>query len=430
MAIRFFDMFAGIGGFRSGLEAVEGFQCIGHCEIDKYANQAYTAIYEPKGEVYFEDATKINPEDLPDLDLICGGFPCQAFSIAGKRGGFDDARGTLFFEVARIAAVKRPAYLFLENVPGLLSHDGGRTFAVILDALSDLGYDVAWQVLNSKDFGVPQSRKRVYIIGYLRGKCSGEIFSFTEANGMSLKQIIPGKEGDRIYAADGVSITLTSGAGGFGGKTGLYDVGNIALPVKVKTKAGYQLAHPGDSIDLAYPTINSRRGRVGQQIAHTVTPGNTQGYFFIDMNENPTLTENARCITTRQNSGISKHRGEHSGVFIEDAPRAVLTPEKENVRQQGRRMKEPDEAMFTITAQDRHGIMRHGKVRKLMPIECWRLQGFTDEQFYKAQATGLSDGRLYKMAGNAVSVPVISAIGRKIKAIEDAYQISKKEVDE
>lgn len=136
MAIRFFDMFAGIGGFRSGLEAIGGFECIGHCEIDKYANQAYNAIYEPKGELYFEDARIINPNDLPELDLICAGFPCQSFSVAGKRLGFaDDTRGTLFFEVARIAEAKRPAYLLLENVPGLLSHDGGRTLDTIFTAL-------------------------------------------------------------------------------------------------------------------------------------------------------------------------------------------------------------------------------------------------------------------------------------------------------
>ena len=118
MAIRFFDMFAGIGGFRSGLEAAGGFECIGHCEIDKYANKAYTVLYEPKGEIYYEDATKINPAGLPDIDLICAGFPCQSFSVAGKRLGFADTRGTLFFEVARIAREKRPAFLLLENVPG------------------------------------------------------------------------------------------------------------------------------------------------------------------------------------------------------------------------------------------------------------------------------------------------------------------------
>ena len=122
MAIRFFDMFAGIGGFRSGLEAVGGFECVGHCEIDKYANQAYNAMYDTEGEVFFADARTIDPAALPDIDLICGGFPCQNFSIAGKRRGFaDDARGTLFFEIARLASAKRPAFLLLENVPGLQS---------------------------------------------------------------------------------------------------------------------------------------------------------------------------------------------------------------------------------------------------------------------------------------------------------------------
>ena len=392
MAIRFFDMFAGIGGFRSGLEAVGGFECVGHCEIDKYANQAYNAIYDTEGEVFFADARTIDPGTLPDLDLICGGFPCQSFSIAGKRQGFaDDARGTLFFEIARLAASKRPAFLFLENVPGLLSHDQGRTFAAILSTLDDLGYDVAWQVLNSKDHGVPQSRKRVYIVGYLRDRCAGEVLSFTDTNGAALEQVLPGPEGRRVYSPAGVSITLTSTAGGFGGKTGLYDV---TLPIKVMTKAGYQLARPGDSIDLAYATMNTRRGRVGDKIAHTVTPGNNQGYFFIDLNEDPSLTENARCLLANQDTGIGKFKGGRSGVFVENP-----------------------KAPFAVPVRDADGHIHYGKVRKLMPIECWRLQGFKDEQFHKAAATGLSDAQLYKMAGNAVTVSVISALGEKIKDI-------------
>ena len=391
MAIRFFDMFAGIGGFRSGLEAVGGFECVGHCEIDKYANQAYNAMYATEGEVFFADARTIDPAALPDIDLICGGFPCQSFSIAGKRRGFaDDARGTLFFEIARLAASKRPVFLLLENVPGLLSHDKGRTFATILSTLDELGYDVAWQMLNSKDFGVPQSRKRVYIVGYLRERCSGEILSFTDTNGAALEQVLPGPEGRRVYSPAGVSITLTSTAGGFGGRSGLYDV---TLPIKVMTKAGYQLAHPGDSIDLAYATMNTRRGRVGDKIAHTVTPGNNQGYFFIDLNEEPSLTENARCLLANQDAGIGKFKGGKSGVFVEG------------------------KAPFAVPVQDADGTVHYGKVRKLMPIECWRLQGFSDEQFNKAAATELSDAQLYKMAGNAVTVPVISALGEKIKDI-------------
>lgn len=116
-------MFAGIGGFRSGLTRAGGFRCVGHCEIDKYANASYQAIYEPgKEERYYPDATQIDPADLPDFDLLCGGFPCQAFSNAGRRRGFADARGTLFFEIARLAQAKRPAYLLLENVIYVLKH--------------------------------------------------------------------------------------------------------------------------------------------------------------------------------------------------------------------------------------------------------------------------------------------------------------------
>ena len=413
-------MFAGIGGFRSGLSKFGNFfMPIGFCEIDPYARRAYEAIYDTKGELFFEDARKIVPEELPDIDLICGGFPCQSFSIAGKRGGFEDARGTLFFEIARIARVKRPKYLLLENVPGLLSHDGGRTFATILGTLSELGYDVAWQVLNSADFGVPQSRKRVFLVCCLGEECTGEILSFTDANPKTIVQKLGGRQGDRVYDQDGLSCTLTSSAGGFAGNTGLYSVGQ--LPIKSFTKSGYQIAEPGDSIDLAYPNLNSRRGRVGKQIAHTLTTGSTQGVYCIDMNPEPKITELARCITARQDSGIGNRRGEHSGVLEKagDGPCAFLNPDRESVRQQGRRMKAPEEPMFTLTTQDLHGIAEHDRIRKLMPIECWRLQGFTDEQFLKAQSAGLSDARLYKMAGNAVSVPVITALGAVIKRMHE-----------
>ena len=144
MALRFFDMFAGIGGFRSGLEAVGGFECIGHCEIDKRTNMAYCAIYDTEGEYYCDDARKINPNEMPDFDLLCAGFPCQSFSVAGKRLGFEDTRGTLFFEVARLLAAKRPAFFLLENVPGLLSHDGGKTLETIYAALIEMGYHFEW----------------------------------------------------------------------------------------------------------------------------------------------------------------------------------------------------------------------------------------------------------------------------------------------
>ena len=360
MAIRFFDMFAGIGGFRSGLTAAGEFECVGHCEIDPYANQAYNAMYETGGEYYWADARQIDPDTMPGFDLICAGFPCQSFSVAGKRLGFADTRGTLFFEVARIIAAKRPAFLFLENVPGLLSHDGGRTLTTIFSALVEMGYHLEWCVHNSKYFGVPQQRRRLYIVGYLDARCAGKIFPLQSGDAENLEQLIPGPQGQRVYDPSGVACTQCSESGGWGGKTGLY---------------------------------------------------------FIDMNPNPQITDVARCITARQDSGVTNRRGEHSAVLMENAPRTI-PPD--------RRMKEAEDAMFTITARDRHGVWHKGRIRRLMPIECWRLQGFTDEQFNRVQAAGLSDGRLYKMAGNSVTVPVISAVGRKIRQLNDEYSITER----
>ena len=210
--MKFIELFAGIGGFRYGLEmcgqSLEGsirngirqrgdlpntlcegnrenrdertnYSCVWANEIDKYACQIYRRNYG-EGELYEGDITKVKSEEIPDHDLLVGGFPCQAFSIAGKRGGFQDTRGTLFFEIARIAQEKRPRLLLLENVKGLLSHDKGRTFGTILTMLDEIGYDCQWQVLNSKNFGVPQNRERVFIIGHLRGTSRPEVFPIGE----------------------------------------------------------------------------------------------------------------------------------------------------------------------------------------------------------------------------------------------------------
>lgn len=372
--IRFFDMFSGIGGFRAGLERAGGFTCAGHCEIDKHADKAYRAAHNIKeSEVFYDDATTIDPGTMPDFDLLCGGFPCQAFSIAGKRKGFEDARGTLFFEIARVARAKRPAYLLLENVPGLLSHDGGRTFAAILDTLCGLGYSVEWQVLNSKDFGVPQSRRRVYIIGYLDPRCAGKVLPVRETDPKTLMLLLDGRQDSRVYDPAGVSKTLLAKAGGMGGKTGLYAVGfdrrhgitkeldtaytltagdyrglnrnhtqNAVLMIKEATKSGSKAAQPGDSIDLSYADTNTRRGRVGKNIAHTLNTGGSQG---------------------------------------------VLTA--------------------------------GGRIRRLMPRECFRLQGFDEAQIDKFLSVD-SDAQAYKQAGNAVTVNVVHALGLRLKAAHEA----------
>ncbi len=181
----FIDLFSGIGGFRLGMEQA-GHICLGHIEIDKFANKSYEAIFG-KEDLIGSDITEITNDEWKKyrgkVDCICGGFPCQAFSIAGNRRGFKDTRGTLFFEILRAAEEIQPSYLFLENVRGLLSHDEGKTFQTMLAAMDELGYDAEWKVLNSKNFGVPQHRERVYIVGHLRGRNTRKIFFVGDSNG-------------------------------------------------------------------------------------------------------------------------------------------------------------------------------------------------------------------------------------------------------
>ena len=371
-------MFAGIGGFRAGLTRAGGFQCVGHCEIDRHADASYRAIHDVrKEERYDPDARVIHPNDLPDFDLLCGGFPCQAFSLAGRRKGFEDARGTLFFEIARLAEAKRPSYLLLENVPGLLNHDRGRTFAAILTTLSDLGYHVEWTVLNSADFQVPQSRKRVFLICYLDPRCAGKILPVFGTGGKALIQVLGGPQGSRVYHPEGVACTQTAGAGGMGGKTGLY-----LLP--------------------------------------------PEGAVFVDLCVGkPRRTELARCLTARYGqTTLSNHRGERSGVLL------IQEATKKGYKEAGpgdtvdlgyvgsaTRAGRVGQQMAHDAASVQGVVERGGRIRRLTPRECLRLQGFEDRQIDRILAI-TSDAQAYKQAGNSVTVPVVEAIGRRLRAVD------------
>jgi len=183
--ITFIDLFSGIGGFRLGLERV-GMRCVWSCDNDRCANAVYTRHFGAENH-YAGDVREVDAGTIPDHDILCAGFPCQSFSYAGERKGFDDVRGTLFFEIYRIAKHKRPAILLLENVRGLLSNDKGKTFGVILESLSQLGYLLEWKVLNSKHFGVPQNRQRVFVVGHLRGTGGREIFPITGKSSKNIK---------------------------------------------------------------------------------------------------------------------------------------------------------------------------------------------------------------------------------------------------
>ncbi|KAA9427383.1 DNA (cytosine-5-)-methyltransferase [Listeria monocytogenes] len=399
--MNFLDLFAGIGGFRLGMERA-GHECVGYVEIDKFARMSYQAIHDTEGEWTREDITKVTDDEWRTLrgtvDIICGGFPCQSFSIAGKRLGFEETRGTLFFEIARAAKQIQPRYLFLENVKGLLSHNKGETFATILTALHELGYDAEWQILNSKDFGVPQNRERVFIIGHLRGERTGKVFPF-----------------------GGKDTTITQN-----------DIKVMNDSKKVRDQLKYDSINRFYDVSGIAPTLDTMQG--GNREPKIAVLGNINpskkgmnGEVYSSEGLAPTLTTN---------------KGEGTKIAI-----PVLTPDRPEKRQNGRRFKEDGEEMFTLTEQDKHGVAiiqkprgyneggmhkiaptlsanswqennllkQNGlRIRKLTPRECWRLQGFPDWAFDRAAEVN-SNSQLYKQSGNSVTENVIWKIAKLFK---------------
>ncbi len=376
-AMNFVDFFAGIGGIRLGLEQA-GHKCVGFCEFDKYARTAYKAMYDTEGEWESHDVRTVKPYDVPNADLWSFGFPCQDISVAGKQKGLQEGeRSGLFYEIMRLLAGRkkedRPRWLLIENVKNLLSIGNGFDFARLLLEVGGYGYSLQWDTLNSKDYGVPQNRERVFIVCYLGNIRGREVFPLRRTDGENpceLKEITQGvADAQRIYDGGGLARTLKGESGGQGGKTGLYAV-------------RFRYTERGEK--------SREKGRMESvEIANALT---------------------------------SKHCGDQTadcsnGVLV--AP--VLTPDRAEKRQNGRRIKEPGEPSFTLTAQDRRGVAlldKNIRIRRLTPRECWRLQGFPDEYFDKARAAGISDTQLYKQAGNSVSVPVAKAIGAELRRIE------------
>ena len=560
----FLDLFAGIGGFRRGLER-SGHTCVGHVEIDKYANKSYMAMYELapcpygnvvgsnsfmmckpevrkncdgkncKGEWYARDIKQIRAGEIPKAEIWTFGFPCTDISISNnKQLGLDGARSGLFFTVAGLlkstSPENRPKRLIVENVKHLLSIKRGGNFTAVLTELWEAGYDCEWQAVNSKDFCVPQHRERVYIIGHFGGIRGRKVFPLGGANPTAVRQILNGSQGNRVYDPGGVSVTMVAEAGGFGGKTGLYAVSvnrkdgltgeidyahtltasdfrglnrnqdqNAVLseisPCEAFIGFNQDTGQSGHAqgivcVGNTNPSGNGMNGNVysTQGISPTLTTNKGEGIkltvpaqappcaAFIDLNRGTELTENARCLKARYHSGIGNHRGETSGVFIcqghPDCVRAVITPNRENKRQNGRRIKEPGEPSFTLTTQDTHGILLccydgglpireakkdghtmayHGdginlaypnstvsrgrvgkqcaqtlltsgsmgvllccRIRRLTPKEAWRLQAFEDFLFERARAAGVSDAQLYRQAGNAVTVNIVYEVGARL----------------
>lgn len=549
--MKFIDFFAGIGGFRRGME-LAGHECVGFCEFDKFATASYISMHlltdeqrkalkdipikkrqkeilkeeYRNGEWYANDIRRVYAGDIPKADCWCFGFPCQDISVAGKQAGFQGNRSSLFFRVmyliGQLKEEDKPAYLFIENVKNLLSVNGGWDFARLLIEMEQGGYDAEWQVLNSKDFGVPQNRERCFIIGHLRGRSSAEVFPVEGADGknsvsLNLFGCLNGRNSqrDRVYSDDGLAPTISTKPGGNTEPkvSILFDTSYIGQDGKVRV------------YENICPTLTSRDYKEPRSVGVVcnVNPSGKgmNGNVYDSNGLNPTLTTN---------------KGEGNKIAI-----PVLTPDRVEKRQNGRRFKEDGEPMFTLTSQDRHGVAidplgvlrnvrteygkeirkdyesgkldisrheflaneiredgiantlstvqkdnqlavkvaeatkqgysecrvgidtvnlsvpgsktRRGRVgkevantldtscnqgifvkvsdelivyavwyekyqcyiaiRKLTPKECFRLQGWSDNYFEKAQFVN-SDSQLYKQAGNGVTVTVIEAMARKM----------------
>lgn len=338
--MKFIELFAGIGGFRLGLEKA-GHKCVWANEILEKPRRIYEHNFGHQPDA--RDIRTVRPDDIPDAKLLCGGFPCATFSVAGKRSGFstEDTRGTLFFEICRILRDKRIPYVFLENVKGLLNHDGGRTFAVIISSLDELGYDVQWEVVNSQNFGVPQNRERVFIVGHLRGQPRPQIFPLGFCVSENVLEKEKGTQGE-IRGCESES----------------------RRPVLMPFVTGKVMQFKD-----VFPTLD--------------------GHYW---------------------KGIQNNQGRGAVMQV----RPVLTPHRESKRQNGRRVKDHNESAFTLTAQDRHGVIVGERLRRLTPLECERLQGLPDNftKFYE-DGTQVSDAERYERCGRTVTIPVIYEIAKR-----------------
>lgn len=493
--MKFIDFFAGIGGFRRGME-LAGHECVGFCEFDKFATASYISMHllteeqrktledipikkrqkeilkeeYRNGEWYANDIRRVYAGDIPKADCWCFGFPCQDISVAGKQAGFQGNRSSLFFRVmylvGQLKEEDKPTYLFIENVKNLLSVNGGWDFARLLIEMEQEGYDAEWQVLNSKDFGVPQNRERCFIVGHLRNRGSAEVFPIEGTDGknsvsLNLFGCLSGRNSqrDRVYSSDGLAPTISTKPGG-----------NTEPKVSILFDTSY-IGQDGKAriYENICPTLTSRDYKEPRNVAIicNINPSGKgmNGNIYDPTGLSPTLTTN---------------KGEGNKIVI-----PVLTPDRIEKRQNGRRFKEDGEPMFTLTSQDRHGVATslnplgglytgvskefyrgiyegcfrclkasthdsgvalklnvlninsnkgifvrvsdelivyavwyekyqcYIAIRKLTPKECFRLQGWSDDYFDKAQFVN-SDSQLYKQAGNGVTVTVIETIARKM----------------
>lgn len=530
--MKFIDFFAGIGGFRRGME-LAGHECVGFCEFDKFATASYISMHllteeqrktledipikkrqkeilkeeYRNGEWYANDIRRVYAGDIPKADCWCFGFPCQDISVAGKQAGFQGNRSSLFFRVmylvGQLKEEDKPTYLFIENVKNLLSVNGGWDFARLLIEMDRAGYDAEWQVLNSKDFGVPQSRERCFIIGHLRGRSTSKIFPIEgtdEKNSVSLNlfSCLNGRNSqrDRVYSDDGLAPTISTKPGGnTEPKVSIKIIGEISSSQdgKILSTDGIANCHSaghGNNPKIAIPVLtpdraekrqNGRRFKDNGEPMFTLTRADIHGVAIEPTGFNCMPDGTCRTLKNQyqKNSGVNfacqtdrgatavavKFKNITASTIRKVAPRnkvSILRGQSqennldicvkvaEATKQGYSECRVGVDAVNLSVPGSKTRIGRVGKeiantldtscnqgifvqvseelvvyavwyekyqcyiaIRKLTPKECFRLQGWSDDYFEKAQFVN-SDSQLYKQAGNGVTVTVIEAIARKM----------------
>ncbi|QAV11194.1 DNA (cytosine-5-)-methyltransferase [Bacillus vallismortis] len=478
------SLFSGIGAFEAALRNIGvEYELVGFSEIDKYAIKSYCAIHNVDEQLNYGDVSKIDKTFLPEFDLLVGGSPCQSFSIAGHRRGFEDTRGTLFFQYIETLKEKQPKFFIFENVKGLINHDKGNTLNVMAEAFSEVGYRIDLELLNSKFFNVPQNRERIYIIGiredliendewfldkgrndvlskgkkrlkelniksftfrwplqvvvgkrlreiledcvdekyYLTEKKTKGLIAELERNGV--KEIndstgckLVGRvninghdQKKRVYSTNGLCPT-PSGLG-IGGNTEpkILEINPVMVGhVDLKGHDAIKRVYSPDGVSPTLTTMGGghREPKIAVEYVGNINPSGKgmNGQVYNSNGLSPTLTTN---------------KGEGVKITVSTPEiRPVLTPEREEKRQNGRRFKKDDEPAFTVNTIDRHGVAigeyPKYRIRKLTPLECWRLQAFDEEDFEKALSVGISNSQLYKQAGNSITVTVLESIFKEL----------------
>lgn len=401
--IRFFSTFSGVGGFELGIQAaIPGAECVGFSEINPHSSNVLR--YRFKGVKNYGDITKIKPEELPDFDILCGGFPCQAFSIAGKRMGFKDTRGTLFYELARLAKSKRPSILFFENVKGLLSHEEGRTLSTILQAMDELGYDAEWQLLNSKHFGVPQNRERIFIIGYIRGKPRQQVFPINGATG---KHNEKGKGEENIHGALTIGLGRQGSSGEYINSLKKIQKANKLKEVTQPGTSQWDRVYDAEGVASTLTCTGAEKGLY--QVKEQLEQGKPRwgDHYKTGDDISPTLM----AIGKTDVANVIVH-----SLQTRSKDRPSL---KKNPKADGSGHISKEEETYCLDTGSTQAVEIGTRIRRLTPIECERLQGFPDNWTkYGITEAGktieISDNQRYAMMGNAVTVNVIKAIAERL----------------